>query len=133
MCGIQSIGNFDSERQHHLDVQWFAGDPVLQCHAVQKLHGNESLAILLPGVIDRANIRMIQRGCGLRLPLETSQGLSVSGNLLRQKLESDETMEPGVLGLVDHTHTAAAQLLQDAIVRNGSTYKLGRGSHRREY
>src|SRR5437899_492900 len=92
---------------------------MLQSLAIQELHRNKSLAILLPDVVDRANIRMIQRGCGLRLALETSQGLSVSGNLLRQKLESDETMESGVFGFVDNTHPTTAQLLQDAIVRNG--------------
>src|SRR6266571_1896626 len=92
---------------------------MFQRHAVQKLHGNESLAILLPDVIDRANVRMIQRGCGLRLPLETSQGLSVSGNLLRQKLESDEAMQARVLSLVDHTHTPSTEFLDDAVVRDG--------------
>src|SRR6266571_97296 len=119
MCRIQSIGNFDSERQHHLDVQWFAGDPVLQCHAVQKLHGNESLTIFLTDVVNRANILMIQSRRRLRLALEAGECLRVSGNLLRQKLESDETMEPSVLSLIDNTHSAATQLIDDAVVRDG--------------
>ena len=54
---------------------------MFQRHAVQKLHRNERLAILLPDVINRANIRVIQCGCGLRFALETSQGLRVSRNL----------------------------------------------------
>src|SRR5437867_5238134 len=92
---------------------------MFQRHAVQKLHRDESLASLLPNVIDRADIRMIQCGCGLRLALETGQGLSVSGNLLRQELQGHETMEPDIFGLVNDTHAATAQLLQDAVVRNG--------------
>ena len=71
MCGIHGIGNFDSERQHHLDVQWFAGDPVLQCHAIQKLHGNESLTIFLTDIVNRANILMIQSRRRLRFALES--------------------------------------------------------------
>src|SRR6266704_3983371 len=94
---------------------------MLQRHAIQKLHRNKSLAILLPDVVNRANIRVIQCGCGLRLALETSQRLSVSGNLLRQELQCDETMQPRVLGLVHHTHPAAAKLLDDAVVRDGLT------------
>src|SRR6266852_9981882 len=86
---IQRVCDLNRKRQEQICLQRTPGDAMLQHDAVQKLHGNESLAILLPDVVDRANIRMIQRGCGLRLPLETSQGLSVSGNLLRQKLESD--------------------------------------------
>ena len=30
-------------------------------------------------------------------------------------------MQPHVLGFVDHTHPAAAQLLDDAVVRDGLT------------
>ena len=34
----------------------------------------------------------------------------------RQELECNESLEAGVLGLVHHSHTAAAELFQDAIV-----------------
>jgi hypothetical protein len=34
-----------------------------------------------------------------------------------QELQRDEAMQPGVLGLVDHTHPATAQLCDDAVVR----------------
>src|SRR5207245_139324 len=127
MCGVQSIGNFDSERQHHLDVQWFAGDPVLQCHAVQKLHGNESLTILLTDVVNRANILMIQSRRRLRLALEADQCLWVSGDFFGQKLEGNEAMQPRVLGFIHHTHTAAPELLDDAVVRDRLSDKLRRG------
>ena len=42
------------------------------------------------------------------------------GPRLGQKLQRDETVEPSVLGFVDHAHTAAAELVDDAVVRNGS-------------
>ncbi len=122
---VQSIGNLDSERQHHLDVQWFAGDPVLQCHAVQKLHGNESLTIFLTDVVNRANILMIQSRRRLRLALEAGQCLRVSGDFFGQKLESNEAMQPRVLGFIHHTHTAAPELLDDAVVRDGLADQLG--------
>jgi hypothetical protein len=37
----------------------------------------------------------------------------------RQKLEGDKATQPSVFGLVDDSHTAAAQLVQNAVVRNG--------------
>jgi len=46
---------------------------------------------------------VIQGGPGLRLALETGQCMRVSGNVLRQELEGDETPQASVLGLVDHT------------------------------
>ena len=92
---------------------------MLQRHPVQKLHGDERLAVLLANVVDGADVGVIQRGCGLGFALETGEGLRVTGNFLGQKLEGNKTVQPGVLGLVDHAHTAAAQLLDNAVVRNG--------------
>ena len=38
-------------------------------------------------------------------------------SLLRQAgTECDKTLEPGVLSLVDHTHSAAAQLFDDVVM-----------------
>src|SRR6516162_8158705 len=37
-----------------------------------------------------------------------------------QELQGDEAAELGILGLINHTHPAAAQLLEDAVMRNGS-------------
>src|SRR5207244_10044523 len=74
---------------------------------------------LLINLVNGADIGVIQGGGRLRLALETGQCLRVSGNLLRQKLESDETMESGVFGFVDNTHPTTAQLLKDAVMRDG--------------
>ena len=56
-----------------LGLQRPARDAVLQRHAVQKLHGDERLAVLLADVVDRADVGMVQRGGGLRLALEAAQ------------------------------------------------------------
>ena len=66
---------------------------MLQRHAVQKLHDDERLAVLLADFIDRADIGMVQGGSSLSLSLETSQGLGVSGDLVRQELQGNKTME----------------------------------------
>jgi len=42
----------------------------------------------------------------------------VTGNVLWQELECDEAMQPRIFGLVDDTHAATAQLLDDAVVRD---------------
>jgi hypothetical protein len=43
------------------------------------------------------------------------------GNIIRQELERDETTKLGILGFVDDAHTTAAELLDDAVARNGLT------------
>jgi hypothetical protein len=37
-------------------------------------------------------------------------------NIFGQELKGNEAAEPGVLGLVNHTHTATTELFQDAVV-----------------
>jgi hypothetical protein len=44
---------------------------------------------------------------------------SVLFQLFRKKLERDKMVQPSVLGLVHHTHAAAAEPLDDAVMRDG--------------
>src|SRR5208282_2571554 len=82
----------------------------------QQFHGDERLTVLLPDLMDGADVRMVQGGCRLRLALEPSQGLRVTDNLFREELQSDKTVQGQVFSLVDDTHPATAQLLDDAVV-----------------
>jgi hypothetical protein len=47
------------------------------------------------------------------------EGLRVLGYIVGQELESNKPAELHILSLVDNTHTAAAQLLDDAVMRDG--------------
>ena len=58
----------------------------------------------------------------LRLALEACQGLRVLRDLVGQEFQRDKAMQPGVLGFVNHTHPAAAELFNDAVVRDGLAY-----------
>ena len=69
---------------------------------------------------------MVQSGGGARFALKTLQSLAVLGKMFGEELQGDEPAELGVLGLVHHTHPAATQLLEDAVMRNGSAYHDGR-------
>jgi hypothetical protein len=73
-------------------------------------------------VVDRADIGMIERGRGLCFAAKTFQCLTILSKILWQELERDEAAQTGVLGLVDDTHSAAAELCKDAIVRDGLAY-----------
>jgi hypothetical protein len=69
--------------------------------------------------VDRANIRVIQCGRSFGFALETSQGLIVLDYFIGQKFEGDKAMKAGVFSFVDHTHSAATEFLQNAVVRDG--------------
>jgi hypothetical protein len=93
--------------------------------AIQGLHDNVRAAVLLADVMNGADVRMIQSGGRPGLALETLQGVGVAGEFVRQEFESDETVQARVFGLVDHAHSAAAQLLDDAVVGDAPANREG--------
>src|SRR4029077_1818001 len=92
----------------------------------QVLHGDKSLSVLLVNFVDGTDVRMVQGGGRLRLPLEATQCLRVLSHFVRQKLQSDETVKLDVFRLIDDTHAAAAQLLRNLIMRDRSADHLSR-------
>jgi hypothetical protein len=116
---VERIGNFNGEREYGFIIERFSRDQMLQSHTVQKLHGNERLLIVFANFVDGANVGMIQRGSGFGFPPEPFQCLPVLGNVFREEFERYESIETGVLGLVDHAHPATAELFDDAVMRNG--------------
>jgi hypothetical protein len=45
-------------------------------------------------VVDGADVRMVQRGGGARLPSEPIERLRVGGEFFRQEIERDKASEP---------------------------------------
>ena len=64
------------------------------------------------------SVGMVQRGRGLGLPLKARERRGIFRQFCRQKFQRDEAMQPGVLSFVDDAHAAAAQFLEDAVMRN---------------
>ncbi len=132
VSGIQSIGNLNRQTEQNFHLDGLSADKMLQRHAIQVLHGNERLPVVLADVVNGANIRMIQRGSGLRFALETGERLRVACNFLRQEFESHEAMKARVFGFIDDSHSAAAEFFNDAVVGNRASGEWRRIWHRRE-
>ncbi len=114
---LQTLGHAQSHFEDLVQSQRFAKDALLERLAFEKLHGDEASPVLFVDVVDGANIRVIQGRSRLGFPLQTLQSLMVPGQLIRQKLQGDRALEPGVLRLEDHAHASAAELLQNSVVR----------------
>jgi hypothetical protein len=61
---------------------------------------------------------VIQCGRRLGFALKAGERLRVTGNIFWQELEGDEAMEPCVLSLTNYSHPTAAQLFDNAVVRD---------------
>jgi hypothetical protein len=83
------------------------------------LHSDEGLAFILADLVDGTDMGMVQSGGGARLTLKAFQSLAVLGKVFGEELQGDEAAELEVLGLINHTHTAATELLEDVVMRNG--------------
>ena len=117
--GVQGIRDLDRKIQQLIELDGRAFDAVLERLAVQELHGDEGLMVLLPDLINRADVGVIQRRGRLCFTPEAFQGLMVLGKAFGQEFQGDKSVESRVLGLVDHTHPTAAQLRDDAVMRDG--------------
>ena len=119
VSGVERIGDVNGDGEKNLRFERSPRKAVLQGQPLQKLHDDERLTILLPDFIDRADIGMVESRRRLRLALEAGQGLGVFYDVIGQKLQGDKSVQGYVLGLVNNPHTAAAELLDDAVVRDG--------------
>src|SRR5208282_5754444 len=117
--GVQRVGNLDRQTEQNVGLHRPAGDTMLQRYTVEKLHDQEGMAILLPDFMDGTDIGMIEGRRRLRLALEAGQGLAIFDNVIGQKLQGDKAVEGDVLGLVNHSHSAASEFLDDAVMRDG--------------
>jgi hypothetical protein len=69
---IERVGNFDDERQHSLDFHRPSGDLMLERNAIQKLHRNERLAMLVVYFVDGTNVGVVQGRGSLGFALESA-------------------------------------------------------------
>src|SRR5208283_4501529 len=118
VSGVQCVRNLDGERQNQLGFHRTPRDAVLQCQPVQKLHGNERMTIVLADFVDRADVGVVQGGSCACFPAEAFERLRVLSYVLGQKLQRDKAAKFRVLGLINNTHASAAELLDDAVVRD---------------
>ena len=92
---------------------------MLQALALQLLHHNEGMAAVILNAMDRADVLMVQQRRRPRLARKAFQRFRVARQVFRDELEGNVPSELQVLGLINHAHTTAPELAQDAIVGYG--------------
>ena len=63
-----------------------------ECLSLQQFHRDEHSPLGLPDFVDRADVRVIQCGCGFGFPLEERQSL-IFGYIIREELKGDKPTE----------------------------------------
>ena len=89
VCRIQCIGDLDAQIEQRFDLQRLASDPVPERLTLQQFHGDEGSSIGFVNLVDRADVRVVQRGRSLGFPLKAAEGLCVVGEFVGQELQGD--------------------------------------------
>ena len=91
--GVERVGDFDGEGSSSLRFHGTSGNAVLKRHAVEILHSDERLPVLLADLVNGADIRMVQSGGSFGFALEAAESLRVFGDIVGQELEGDEAVQ----------------------------------------
>ena len=83
------------------------------------------MTVLLPDLMDGADIGMVESRGGLCFPLKAGQGLGVLRDVIGQELQGDKAVQGYIFGLVNDAHPTAAQLFNNAVVRDGLSDQVG--------
>ena len=100
-----------SSTRHHRHP--LAGQRVAHLLAANQLHGDVGATVDLADLVNDGDVRMLERGGGLRLLDEAPTPIGVVGQIVGQDLERDIAIQPRVGGAVDNAHAAAADLFSD--------------------
>ena len=90
-------------------------EEVAQGHALHPFHRDERHAGLLADVVDGQDVRMIQRGGGLRFLLEPAETIGIAGHVARKDLDGNRAIEPRVARAVHLAHAPRTDGLGDFI------------------
>ena len=96
--------------------------------AVDEAHRDEERAVLLAGLVDGHDVRVLERGRHARLALEAPAELRVGRELGHDDLQRHAAAEPAVGGEVDDAHAAAPDLALDVVGAEGPVIVAGHGA-----
>ena len=117
MGGGQAVGDLGGVREGLGGAEGAALDLGPQALAAAEGHGDEHLpAIALADLVDGADVGVVEDGGRLGLVDEALAGLGVVGELQGQELEGHGAAELEVVGLIDDSHAASADLAEDAVL-----------------
>src|SRR5438132_1339703 len=116
----QTLSNLSQIFQQLVQRSFVAVDLIAQSVAVNVLHGDEMYTFALTDFVDVRDVRMIERGGGGGLLLETAHSISISSNFGRQNLQRDFAMEPQVFRQINFAHATFAEQRADLITIDAS-------------
>ena len=118
MRRVERVANLKRVVDHLIDAERPVIDSMIERVPFEQLHRDEWRALELVDLVDRADIRMIERRCRARFAHEALEHLPILGAARAQELERNGTTELYVFGAIYHAHAAFTQRLDHPVVRD---------------
>jgi hypothetical protein len=109
MRPVERVGDLFPELEYLGGGQRALHEPLGERLAFDHLHHQVVGVALAPDVVERADVRVVERGDRLRLALEARAHLGIGGEVLGQHLDRDVAAEAGVRGTEHLAHAARAE------------------------
>jgi len=130
--GVQGVGDLDRVPHHVGGRDRTPDQPRGQGLALEMLHHQVVVAVLLADVEEGADVRMIQAADGLGLALEPFLEVGAGGGALGQDLDGDRAFQARVAGAVDLAHASGADLGLDLVGAERLSWFQAHGFPRRD-
>ncbi len=111
---VKRIGNLPCDRDRFADGHRSAREALEQRAPFDELHHQELRCRDFLEIVERGDMRMTQAAKNLRFTPESSDAIRVERGC-GQRLDRDITIQPRVARAIDLSHSAFAQLPEDAI------------------
>ena len=108
MCCRQTICDTRQQFDALAPGSWFRGGPIAQRTAIHEFRNDVLFSLPVTGVVDRNDMRMIQRGCQLSLALKTFACHCIA-DFGGQELHRDGPVQVRIECTIHDTHTAFAE------------------------
>jgi hypothetical protein len=106
---VQGARHLREDADRGRRVQTAVLEAPFQVTPLDVAHGDEEDVLGRPGLVDRDDVRMVDRRGQLRLAQEAVAERFVLGQAGSQQLQRDSPLEPQILGQVDDAHAAQAE------------------------
>ena len=127
MCvgGREPPRNLSGEVQRLVLRQWSALDLLPDRLALVERHRDErAAAFRLADLVDRADVRMIQRGRGPGLAEKPFPDAWMIGPVGREELEDHTPAQIRILGQVEHAHAASPEAFPNSVAGDRLPYEV---------
>src|SRR5262249_4778505 len=129
MSSVERVANLDAQLQYCFDLQWLASDHVPEDLPLQQFHRYECFPVGFINLVNRADVRVVQRGRSFGLPREAAEGLWMGGEFAGKNLEADMAPQLQIFCLVHNPHTPTADFAEYPVVGDCLGWGLGKAVH----